>query len=59
MEFRLCHPLCFLVNECGKLQENVLKSILIEFYSAEEVSVARRLLLKYVEMAKYVSAVYA
>jgi len=39
-------------------RKNVLKSILIEFYSAEEVSVARRLLLKYVEMAKDVSAVY-
>ena len=55
MEFRLCHPLCFLVNKCGKLQENVLNSILIEFYSAEEVSVARRLLLRDVEMVKDVS----
>ena len=44
-----------MVNKYRKLHENVLKSITTEYYSAEEIATAKRLLLKDTEMVKNVT----
>jgi len=42
----LSHPLCFLINKFGKMQSKLLKSALTDFYSADDISVAKIQLLE-------------
>ena len=41
----LCEPLCFLMNRYGKTQLKLLKSITSDFYDADAISGAKRLLM--------------
>jgi hypothetical protein len=37
----LCKPLCFLVSKLGKLEIKVMKTALIDYYSAAEITAAK------------------
>ena len=54
-QFTLCNPLCFLVNKFGKCNVKTLKSSLLDFYTAENLSTAKLQLLKDLEKVKSVS----
>ena len=55
VEYVLSHPLCFLLNKFGKVQNKLLKNALLDFYSPEALSAAKRQLLKDFEKVKDVS----
>ena len=42
----LCNPLCFLINKLGKSAVKSLKSAVLDFYSIEELSDAKKQLLR-------------
>ena len=46
VRFVVSHPLCFLLNKFGKTQSKLLKSALVDFYSPEDLSSAKKQLLK-------------
>jgi len=46
VRFVMLHPLCFLLNKFGKMQSKLLKSALVGFYSPEDLSSAKKQLLK-------------
>ena len=47
--FVACNCLCFIVNKIGKVPLKALKSLALDFYSSEELSEAKDLLLKEVD----------
>ena len=46
VRFVVSHPLCFLLDKFGKTQSKLLKSTLVDFYSSEDLSSAKKQLLK-------------
>ena len=48
----LCNALCFLVNKFGKNQVKVLKTALLDFYAAEDLSKAKVQLMEDLEKVK-------
>jgi len=55
VEYVLSHPLCFLLKKFGKVQNKLLKNALLDFYSPDALSAAKRQLLKDIEKVKDVS----
>lgn len=49
VELVLSNPLCFLVNKFGKEQVKLIKNVLVDFYSAEELIIAKQQLLSDIE----------
>ena len=45
----LSNPLCFLVTKFGKEQVKLIKNVLVDFYSAEELIIAKQQLLSDIE----------
>lgn len=48
----LCSPLCFMVHKYGKSAVQILKSVVLDFYSVEELVAAKRQLLSDTEDLK-------
>ena len=46
VRFVVSHPLCFLLDKFGKTQSKLLKSTLVDFYSSEDLSSAKKQLQK-------------
>jgi hypothetical protein len=45
----MCNALCFLVNKFGKVNAKTLKSALVDFYTGEDLSKAKKQLQKDIE----------
>ena len=48
----LCNVLCFLVNKAGSTPVKMIKSALIDFYNAEDLSAAKKILMDDIAMLK-------
>jgi len=44
-----CEPLCFVLKKYGQIPAKTLKSILIEFYTGEQICYAKEILIKSME----------
>ena len=44
--FEYCNLLCFFLNKCGKYNQTVLRTILSDFYSMEDIAAAKCQLIK-------------